>query len=116
MATNLMNSWEKTKRVRLPEETVKIDPKSVVGAATLGTIIRANKTGDYENVSNALTLHNAVQVMDESDTGQQVVGKMETYILNDGTQDHEVTDVSAMKVFLENGMTLIKTVTKDIIG
>ena len=116
MATNLMNSWEKTKRIRLPEETVKIDPKSVVGASTLGTLIRANKTGDYENVSNALTLHNAVKVMDESETGKQVVGTMETYILNDGTQDHEVTDVDAMKIFLENGMTLVRTVKKDIIG
>tara|TARA_R110002051_G_C8465953_1_gene459188 strand:+ start:172 stop:516 length:345 start_codon:yes stop_codon:yes gene_type:complete len=113
----LMPSYDRTTRVRLPEGKIKLDVKTPIGASTMGTVIRAQKTGDYENVGNALQLHEAVVTVDDQPGGQTVVGIQEVVILKDAAGlEHRVIDPVTVKTMMESGMTLVRTEHKDIMG
>ena len=117
MATNLFQGYSSTKRIRLPDEKVKIDVKTPIGASTMGTIIRAQKTGDYENVGNALSLHEVVTTVDATPGGQTVVGRQEVVVLIDTAGvEHRVLDPITVKTLMDTGMTLVRTVHEDIMG
>ena len=117
MSTQLYPSFDRTNRVRLPEGKVKIDTKTAVGASTMGTIIRAQKTGDYENIGNALNLHEVVTTVDNSGGGKTVVGVQEIVILKDSAAvEHEVLDPVTVKTLMDSGLTLVRTEQRDIMG
>ena len=117
MATNLFQGYSSTKRIRLPDEKVKIDVKTPIGASTMGTIIRAQKTGDYENVGNALSLHEVVTTVDATPGGKTVVGIQEVVVLKDTTGvEHRILDPNTVKTLMEAGFTLVRTEHEDIMG
>ena len=60
------NGYERNKRVTLPERKPKLNLNDPVQASAAAAVIRANKTGDYENAGNALALATAVQVVDHT--------------------------------------------------
>jgi len=117
MATQLFTGFERTNRIRLPEGKVKIDTKTAIGASTMGTVIRAQKTGDYENIGNALNLHEVVTTVDATPGGQTVVGRQEVVVLIDTAGvEHRVLDPITVKTLMDTGMTLVRTVHEDIMG
>ena len=117
MSTLLLPSFDRTNRIRLPEGKVKLDVKTPIGASTMGTVIRAQKTGDYENVGNALQLHEAVATMDNTPGGQTVVGIQEVVILKDAAGlEHRIMDPGTVKTMMDSGMTLVRTEHTDIMG
>tara|TARA_R100000781_G_C4064082_1_gene122106 strand:- start:170 stop:544 length:375 start_codon:yes stop_codon:yes gene_type:complete len=66
------SSWKKN-RVDIGEEGQTVDVSNVIGASTLGTILRANRTGDYSSVGNSLTLNRHVKVVDGTEVSAPVV-------------------------------------------
>ena len=117
MATQLFTGYERTNRVKLPENKVKIDVKTPIGASTMGTIIRCQKTGDYENVGNALNLHEVVTTVDNTPGGTTVVGVQEIVVLKDTANvEHRILDPATVKTLIEAGMTLVRTEHEDIMG
>ena len=116
MSTRLYSGYERTNREKLPEDGVKCDPRSPIGAATIAAVIRAQKTGDYDGIANALNLHNTVSVQDDSVTApNQVVGKMETYIITDG-KTTEVSSVQAMDSLVAQGWLFTDSYLKEFTG
>ena len=106
----LFSGYNRTDRIRLPDDKVKLDPKSVLGASTIATVIKAQKTGDYENVGNALQLHDACSVMDESVTGPTIIGREEVTVLRDADGvEHELTNPKTIEVYCANGCKIIAT-------
>ena len=117
MATQLFTGYERTNRVKLPENKVKIDVKTPVGASTMGAIIRCQKTGDYENIGNALNLHEVITTVDDTSGGKTVVGVQEVVVLKDAAGlEHRVLDPVTVKTMMESGMTLLRTEHTDIMG
>ena len=117
MATQLFPSFDRTNRVRLPEGKVKLDVKTPIGASTTGAIIRAQKTGDYENIGNALNLHEVVTTVDDTTGGKTVVGVQEIVVLKDTANvEHEVMDPSTVKTLMDNGFVMVRTEHRDIMG
>ena len=117
MSAQLFQGYSSTKRIRLPEDKVKIDVKTPIGASTMGTIIRAQKTGDYENIGNALQLHEVVSTVDDTPGGKTVVGIQEIVVLKDSTgAEHKVMDPANAKTLMDKGYTLVETIHQDIMG
>ena len=114
MAVNLYSGYESTKRVRLPEGKTNIDVKNPLGAATMATLIRANSTGNFENVGNALALNDAVTTQG-SNSDPVIVDTQEVTVLKDTNGvDHEVTNPRTVEVYLGQGMTIIKTKVREV--
>ena len=117
MSSQLYTGYERTNRIKLPDNKVKIDVKTPVGASTMGTIIRAQKTGDYENIGNALNLHEVVTTVDDTTGGKTVVGVQEIVVLKDTANvEHEVMDPSTVKTLMDNGFVMVRTEHRDIMG
>ena len=117
MSAQLFTGYSSTKRIRLPDDKVKIDVKTAIGASTMGTILRAQKNGDYENIGNALSLHEVVSTVDDTSGGQTVVGIQEIVILLDAAgKKHRVMDPATVKTLMETGMTLVETIHENIMG
>ena len=117
MATQLFTGYERTNRIKLPENKVKIDVKTPVGASTMGAIIRCQKTGDYENIGNALNLHEVITTVDNTPGGTTVVGVQEVVVLKDTANvEHRILDPVTVKTLIEAGMTLVRTEHEDIMG
>ena len=115
MATQLFTGFERTNRIRLPDTKVKIDTKTAIGASTMGTIIRAQKTGDYENIANALNLHEVVTTVDA--VSETVVDIQEVVILKDSNDvEHEILDPRTVKTLIDQGFTLVRTEHRDVTG
>ena len=117
MSAQLFQGYSSTKRIRLPEDKVKIDVKTPIGASTMGTLIRAQKAGDYENVGNALQLHEVVSTVDDTPGGKTVVGIQEIVVLKYSTgAEHKVMDPANAKTLMDKGYTLVETIHQDIMG
>ena len=111
----LFSGYSKTNNIRLPEDKVKLNPKTMLGASTIATVIKAQKTGDYENVGNALQLHDACSVMDESVTGPTVIGREEVTICKDENGKlHKVTDPKNLEILIGQGWKPVGTEQRDI--
>ena len=114
MATNLYSGYEQTKRIRLPEGKSNIDVKTPLGASTMATLIRANSTGNFENVGNALALNEAVTA-NGADSNPVVVDTQEVTVLKDTDGlEHEVTNPRTVEVYIGYGMKIIKTSVREI--
>ena len=113
----LFSGYNRTDRIRLPDDKVKLNPKSVLGASTLATVIKAQKTGDYENVGNALQLHDACSIMDETVTGRTIIGREEVTICKDADgAEHEVTDPKNLELLITQGWKPVRIEQRDILS
>ena len=114
MAVNLYSGYESTKRVRLPEGKSNVDVKTPLGASTMATLIRANNTGNFENVGNALALNEAVTA-NGADSNPVVVDTQEVTVLKDADGvEHEVTNPRTVEVYIGAGMKIIKTKVREV--
>ena len=109
MAVNLYSGYESTKRVRLPDGTSNIDVKNPLGAATMATLIRANSTGNFENVGNALALNAAVTTQGSNSDPVIVDTKEVTVLKDDAGIEHELTNPKTIEVYCANGCKIVAT-------
>ena len=108
MAVNLYSGYESTKRVRLPEGKTNIDVKTPLGASTMATLIRANSTGNFENVGNALALNEAVTTQGSNEP--IIVDTREVTVLKDAEGvEHELTNPKTIEVYCANGCKIVAT-------
>ena len=108
MAVNLYSGYESTKRVRLPEGKTNIDVKTPLGASTMATLIRANSTGNFENVGNALALNEAVTTQGSNEP--IIVDTKEVTVLKDDAGvEHELTNPKTIEVYCANGCKIVAT-------
>ena len=114
MATNLYSGYEQTKRVRLPDGKTNIDVKTPLGASTMATLIRANNTGNFDNVGNALALNEAVTA-NGANSDPVIVDTQEVTVLKDADGvEHEVTNPRTVEVYIGYGMKIIATEVREI--
>ena len=114
MATNLYSGYEQTKRIRLPDGKNNIDVKTPLGASTMATLIRANNTGNFENVGNALALNEAVTANGDNST-PIVVDTQEVTVLKDADGvEHELTNPRTISVYIGQGMKIVGTKVREI--
>ena len=117
MSAQLFTGYSSTNRIRLPDDKVKIDVKTPIGASTMGAIIRAQKNENYENIGNALSLHEVVATVDNAPNGKTVVGTQEVVILVDAAGvEHRILDPNTVKTLLDSGMTFVRAEHEDIMG
>ena len=113
MAVNLYSGYESTKRVRLPEGKTNIDVKTPLGASTMACLIRANSTGNFDNVGNALALNEAVTTQG-SNEAIIVDTKEVTVLKDDAGVEHELTNPKTIEVYCANGCKIIATKTVEV--
>ena len=114
MATKLYSGYEQTNRIKLPEGKTNIDVKTPLGASTMATLIRANNTGNFENVGNALEL-NASVTASGSNSDPVIVDTQEVTVLKDiDGVEHEVTNPRTVEVYIGYGMKIIKTMVREV--
>ena len=114
MATNLYQGYESTKRVRLPEGKTSIDTKNPLGAAVMAALIRANSTGNYENVGNALALNDAVTTVGTNED-PIVIDTKEVSVLKDADGVlHELTNPKTIAVYCSQGCKIVETKTVEV--
>ena len=109
----VMSGYSKTNRIRLPEDKIKVDKSSVLGASVFATLLKANRTGDFSNVGNALTIYEAVTETDNNSAADKFVANEETVtVLTDtnGTE-HKLKDAAMVTAYTDKGMTITRTET-----
>tara|TARA_Y100000593_G_scaffold86273_1_gene164693 strand:- start:1377 stop:1754 length:378 start_codon:yes stop_codon:yes gene_type:complete len=104
------SSWKKN-RIDIGEEGQTVDVSNVIGASTLGTILRANRTGDYGNVGNALTLNRNVKVVDGTEDSTPVVLSRKvvtvtTFTSPDGANSKTVENEATVNALQTMGWTV----------
>ena len=109
----VMSGYSKTNRIRLPEDKINVDKSSVLGASVFATLLKANRTGDFSNVGNALTIYEAVTETDNNSAADKFVANEETVtVLTDtnGTE-HKLKDAAMVTAYTDKGMTITRTET-----
>ncbi len=114
MATQLYSSFERTNRVRLPEGKTEVDVKTPLGAATMASLIRANSTGNYDNVGNALALNEAVNALSDSSDPIVVDTQEVTVLKGDDGIEHELTNPRTIAVYIGEGYKIVATKVREI--
>ena len=80
----------------------------------MATIIRANNTGNFENVGNALEL-NASVTTSGSNSDPVIVDTQEVTVLKDADGiEHELTNPRTIGVYIGQGMKIIATKVREI--
>ena len=111
MSDRVMSGFSRTNRIRLPEDTISIDSTTPLGASTMNTIMKANKTGDYSNVGNALTVYSSVKQQDLKD--DVFVTRTETITtVSDKAGSHNLTDSAMVKTYCDQGFKITKTIQR----
>ena len=114
--TNLIKGWSRNKRIRLPEEITTLDPKCPIGGAVTAGLIKAVKTGDYENVGNMMTFAEAAKIQ-SADTNEPIVThRQETYVLSKDGKTTEVSSVQAMDSLVAQGWLFTDSYLKEFTG
>ena len=113
MADRVMSGYSRTNRIRLPEDTITVDKSSVLGASTYAALLKANRTGDFSNVGNVLTVYGSVAETDNSKTVDKFVASEQTItVLTDANGgQHRLTDAAMVTAYTDKGMTITKTET-----
>ena len=109
----VMSGYSKTNRIRLPEDKINVHKSSVLGASVFATLLKANRTGDFSNVGNALTIYEAVTETDNNSAADKFVANEETVtVLTDtnGTE-HKLKDAAMVTAYTDKGMTITRTET-----
>ena len=117
MATMLRNGREWNNRVKVDSgtEAPTLDPKNQVQAAVMGRVIRDVNNGNFDSIGNLQVTANAFNVQGEQ--GQVVIGRECVTVMQDSNkQVHEVTDAGLVKTYLDNGMIILRTENRDIMG
>ena len=117
MSTKLFDKFQKNDNVQLPGEAVNIDKTTPIGAALMGSIIRvAQRATDIGDVVNAMKLSNSVNVIYNtvSSPGRTMVVTVTITTVSDGKVTHDIDDPTTLKVYLDNGMTIVSTRTEDL--
>ena len=117
MATMLRNGREWNNRIKVDggTEAPTLDPKNPVQAAVMGRVIRDINNGNFDSIGNLQVTANAFHVQGEH--GQVVIGRECVTIMEDNNkQVHEVTDATLVKTYLSDGMLILRTENRDIIG
>ena len=111
MADRVMSGYSRTNRIRLPEDTITVDKSSVLGASTYAALLKANRTGDFSNVGNVLTVYGSVAETDNSKTVDKFVASEQTItVLTDANGgEHRLTDAAMVTAYTDKGMTITKT-------
>ena len=113
MADRVMSGYSRTNRIRLPEDTITVDKSSVLGASTYAALLKANRTGDFSNVGNVLTVYGSVAETDNSKTVDKFVASEQTItVLTDANGgEHRLTDAAMVTAYTDKGMTITRTET-----
>ena len=113
MADRVMSGYSRPNRIRLPEDTITVDKSSVLGASTYAALLKANRTGDFSNVGNVLTVYGSVAETDNSKTVDKFVASEQTItVLTDANGgEHRLTDAAMVTAYTDKGMTITKTET-----
>tara|TARA_R100001594_G_scaffold30091_1_gene56188 strand:+ start:2141 stop:2524 length:384 start_codon:yes stop_codon:yes gene_type:complete len=115
MADRVMSGYSRTNRIRLPEEKILVDKTSVLGASVFATLLKANRTGDFSNVGNALTIYEAVTEVSSENGGSvdKFVASEETVtIVTDANgTEHKLKDAAMVTAYTDKGMTITRTET-----
>ena len=113
MADRVMSGYSRTNRIRLPEDTITVDKSSVLGASTYAALLKANRTGDFSNVGNVLTVYGSVAETDNSKTVDKFVASEQTItVLTDANGgEHRLTDAAMVTAYTDKGMPITKTET-----
>ena len=113
MADRIMSGYSRTNRIRLPEDTITVDKSSVLGASTYAALLKANRTGDFSNVGNALTLYNSVTETDSNSAADKFVASEVTITtLTDANgTEHKLKDAAMVTAYTDKGMAITKTET-----
>ena len=109
----VMSGYSKTNRIWLPEDKINVDKSSVLGASVFATLLKANRTGDFSNVGNALTIYEAVTETDNNSAADKFVANEETVtVLTDtnGTE-HNLKDAAMVTAYTDKVMTISRTET-----
>ena len=110
----IMTGYSRTNRIRLPEDQTSIDTGTVLGASTMNALLKANRTGDYTNVGNVLTVYSSVRMLDNQDNSDVFVVRTETVtVVSDKSGDHHLTDPKMVSTYTSNGFKITKTITKQ---
>ena len=108
MAVNLYSGYESIKRVKLPEGKTNIDVSTPLGASTMAALIRANNSGNFENIGNTLALNEAVTAQGNNE--QVIVDTKEVTVLKDAEGvEHELTNPKTIEVYCANGCKIVAT-------
>ena len=116
MADKVMSGYSRTNRIRLPEDTVSVDTSTPLGASTMSTLLKANRTGDFSDVGNSLTLYSSVKHLQCSvDDDKFVADERNVTVLTDANGgEHRLTDAAMVETYTNKGMTIAKTEVKKI--
>ena len=107
-------SW--TNRVRVSDEVPTLDVKNnPIHAAITGRMIRDINNGDYENMANLQISSGLVSINSNADK-PVVIGYEELTVVADGKTEHTVSDPARLDVYLKQGMKIIRTERKEILG
>lgn len=118
MSTKLYTGYERTNRVKLPDNKTTVDLSTSNGAAILGSIARfASQARDPEDIVNAMQLSESIEVIDGTKRAGVVVGRRTITEVTDAQGEvHELEDPASIKVYCENGCTITATKHIDIMG
>ena len=114
MSVKLYSGYERTSREKLPEDGVKIDKNSALGLSTLAAVMKCQRTGNYEGIANALSLHNCVSIQEDGTEHKEKVDEREVYVITDGNISKDVRNVKALELLLKSGWTLSDTRVEDV--
>ena len=81
MSTKLRTGYDRKQYDNIPEGRNYVDVSSPLGRSTLSAIFKANKTGDFENITNVLEINKNVQIIDGNDTSTEYCEEVEVYVL-----------------------------------
>jgi len=117
MSTRLRVQRDYTDNVKLPEHNTRINIQDPVGASSAAAIIKANRTGNYENVGNALVVASSVTIDDGTQEEPTVVTTVEATVL--GKENHDdvtLRDPKMVEQFRSDGWNIKGTTTVNIMG
>tara|TARA_Y100001973_G_C5175942_1_gene321908 strand:- start:524 stop:877 length:354 start_codon:yes stop_codon:yes gene_type:complete len=117
MSTRLSTGREWNNRIKVDggEEAPMLDPKHPIQAAVMGRVVRDINNGNFDSIGNLQVTAKAFNV--KGNESKVVIGRETVTFMQDNNKTiHEVTDADLVKVYLDNGMTIIKTETRDIMG
>jgi hypothetical protein len=97
---------------------VKLDPNDAIDGAIIGRTIRDIHAGNFENMNNLAVVGGTFSI--KADNNSPVVIGSETVTTlrdpNNNGATHELTDSGMVQQYLSSGMTIVSTVTHDIMG
>ena len=113
MADRVMTGFSRTNRIRMPEDNITVDKSSVLGASTMATLLKANRTGDYSNAANALSVYASVTETNSTEGSKDIFATEErtiTVVADKKGVEHNLDKADLVSTYCDNGFTIVKTV------